>query len=184
MAAATASVDGYLTAANFTTFNNKQDKSLSAYSIVANNTASSANATEFTFRKWDKATYGGTIAWNGTAPTTILGQSYGGQQVGNMVSINLNVSYSVAGTSNTQVTFTLPSDFPTPVSPTGFTAALDVVAYGTGMIMNATSSTAVTGARNCFLRRNAANTGYEFFLNVSIGVLAKVAMLNLTYQTS
>jgi len=184
MAAATASVDGFLTAANFTTFNNKQDKSLSAYSVVANNTASSANAAEFTFRKWDKATYGGTIAWNGTAPTTILGQSYGGQQVGNMVSINLSIVYSVAGATNTQVTFTLPSDLPTPVSPTGFTAALDVIAYGTGMIMNATNSTAVTGARNCFLRRNAANNGYEFFLNVSISVSAKVAILNLTYQTS
>ena len=163
----------------------KQNKSLSAYSMVANNTASTASATEFTFRKWDLATYGGTIAWVGTtAPTTITAQSYSGQQVGNMVSINLSVVYTTAGAGDTQVTLTLPSDFPTPVSPTGFTTALDVIAYGTGQIMANTAQTVATGARGCFLRRNAANNGYEFFLNVSIATAARVVMLNLTYQTS
>ena len=162
-----------------------QNKSLSAYSMVANNTASTANATEFTFRKFDQATYGGTPAWVGTsAPTTITAQSYSGQQVGNMVSINLSVVYTNAGIANTQVTLPLPSDFPTPLSPTGFTAGLDVIAYGTGQIMANTSQTVATGARGCFLRRNTTNNGYEFFLNVSVATAAKVVMLNLTYQTS
>ena len=167
-----------------TQFSGKQDKSLSAYSMVANSTASAANATEFTFRRWNQATYSGSLSWAQTAPTTILGASYSGQQVGNMVSINISVVYSTAGTGNLQVTLPLPSDFPTPLSPTGFTAALDVVAYGTGQIMANTSQTVVTGARGCFLRRNTANNGYEFFLNVSVATAAKVVMLNLTYQTS
>jgi hypothetical protein len=42
-------------------------------------------------------------------------------------------------------------------------------------------STAVTGARNCLLRRNAANTGYEFFVNVSVAVSTRVVIVNLTY---
>ena len=168
-----------------TQFSGKQDKSLSAYSMIANNTASTANATEFTFRRWNQATYGGTPAWVGTsAPTTITAQSYSGQQVGNMVSINLSVVYTNAGIANTQVTLPLPSDFPTPLSPTGFTAGLDVIAYGTGQIMANTAQTVATGARGCFLRRNTANNGYEFFLNVSVATAAKVVMLNLTYQTS
>ena len=162
----------------------KQDKSLSAYSMIANNTASTANTTEFTFRRWNQATYSGSLSWAQTAPTTILGASYSGQQVGNMVSINISVVYSTAGTGNLQVTLPLPSDFPTPLSPTGFTAGLDVLAYGTGQIMANTSQTVATGARGCFLRRNTSNNGYEFFLNVSVATAAKVVMLNLTYQTS
>ena len=185
MAEATPLVDGYLTAAYFTTFINKQDKSLSAFSMVANNTASAANTTEFTFRKWDLATYTPTPTWTGTTnPTVLLGNTYSGQQVGNMVSINIALVYSTAGAANTQVILPLPSDFPTPYSPTGLTGALDIIAYGTGMILASTTSTAVTGARNSLLRRNSANTGYEFLMNISVSVAAKVALLNITYQIS
>ena len=158
---------------------------LSAYKLVANNTASSAVPTEFTFRKWDSTTYSGAITWtpSGTPPNTILAQSYSGQQVGNMVSLNLSISYANAGTSNTQVIFALPSDFPTPLSPTGFTTGFDIIANGTGWIASTTSNTATTGAKNCFLRRNNAG-GYELVVIVSIAVAARVAMLNITYQTS
>jgi len=64
------------------------------------------------------------------------------------------------------------------------TGALDIIAYGTGMILASTTSTAVTGARNSLLRRNSANTGYEFLMNISVSVAAKVAILNITYQIS
>lgn len=161
--------------------------SQSAFTVLANNTASSSVPTEFTFRKWDSANYTPTPTWTGTtSPTVFTGNKYSGQQVGNMVSINITLVYSAIGNSNTQVILPLPSDFPTPFSPLGLTGALDILAYGTGMILAASNPVTppVTGARNALLRRNAANTGYEFLLNVSVAVAARVAILNLTYQVS
>lgn len=157
----------------------------SAFSVLANNTALSAVPTEFAFRRYNLTVYNQTATWGGvTSPINIVGQSYSGQQVGNMVSINIAIVYGTAGNSNGQVTLPLPTDFPTPYSPTGFTGALDVIAYGSGMILNVTTSTAVTGSRNSILRRNSTNTGYEFFTNVSVGVNAKVIIVNFTYQVS
>jgi len=165
----------------------KQDSVIATYSVIANSTNGASYGTNFAFRKWDLATYTPTPTWTGTGnPTVLLGNSYSGQQVGNMVSINIALVYSVAGNANTQVLLPLPSDFPTPLSPTGLTGALDILAYGSGMIVNATNPNppAVTGARNTLLRRNSANTGYEFFMNVSVALNAKLVILNLTYQTS
>jgi len=166
--------------------NNKLDKViLNAYSLLANNTNLAGILQPAAFRKWDLATYTLTPTWTGTTnPTVLLGNTYSGQQVGNMVSINIALVYSTAGAANTQVILPLPSDFPTPYSPTGLTGALDIIAYGTGMILASTTSTAVTGARNSLLRRNSANTGYEFLMNISVSVAAKVAILNITYQIS
>jgi len=157
------------------------------YSFQAN-TGSGAGfgfMTEQAFRLYPTTVYNLTPTWSGTTnPTVLLGNSYSGQQVGNMVSINIALVYSTSGLSNTQVILPLPIDLPTPYSPTGLTGALDIIAYGTGMILANTTSIAVTGARNTLLRRNSANTGYEFLMNISAAVAARVAIMNLTYQTS
>jgi len=154
--------------------------SQSAYTVLANNTNASAVPTEQVYKDVGQQTYTATPTWSGTAPTTILANTYEWSQIGSTVNVRISLSYNT-GQSSTSVILPMPADMPAPASITGFTGALDVLSYGSGMMLNATTSTAVTGARNCLLRRNAANTGYEFFVNVSIAVTTKVVIVNLTY---
>ena len=71
---------------------------------------------------------------------------------------------------------------PTPLSPTGFTAASDILYYGTGSFTTTTSN-AANLARVTFLRRNAANNGYEFVMLYSAAIAARVVTLTLQYFT-
>ena len=142
----------------------KQDLSLSAYSFRANNTASTANATDTTYRDPGEQTYTGTASWTGTtAPSGTTNHSYRWSQVGKLVTLRINLSYTVAGNALTLVSMTLPTDCPTPASPSGVTAANEIICYGAGAL--ATAKTVVTfatiGATIAGLRRNNANTGYD-----------------------
>jgi hypothetical protein len=142
----------------------KQDLSLSAYSFRVNNTNATANAADTTYRDAGLQTYAGTATWTGTtAPSGTTNHSYYWNQVGKLVTLRINLSYTVAGNALTIVSMTLPTDCPTPASPSGVTAANEVISYGAGAL--ATAKTLVTfatiGATIAGLRRNAANTGYE-----------------------
>jgi hypothetical protein len=119
--------------------------------------------------------------WSGTAPTTILANTYKWNQVGSLVTVRVNLIYSTAG-NITQAFIPLPTDMPTPLSPTGFTASLDILYYGTGMFNTSTSAVATTG-RVCFLRRNSTNTGFEFVITHSAFIAARVVSLTLQYFT-
>jgi len=152
----------------------------SAFTVLANNTASSAVPTEQVFKDVAQQTYTETPTWSGSSPTTILANTYKWSQVGNVVTVRISLSYDV-GASSTSVILPMPADMPIPASITGFTGNSNILSYGSGMMLISTTSTAVTGARNCLLRRNSANNGYEFFVNVSIGVTVKVVIVNLTY---
>jgi len=116
-----------------------------------------------------------------TAPTTIVANTYKWQQVGSLVTVRVNLSYTTAG-SFTTVVIPLPTDMPTPLSPTGFTAASDILYYGTGSFTTTTSNPA-TLARVTFLRRNAADTGFEFVMLYSTAIAARVVALTLQYFT-
>mgnify|MGYP006874997638 FL=1 len=111
-----------------------------------------------------------------------MANTYEWTQIGSTVNVRISLSYNT-GAVNSSVILPMPADMPVPSSITGFTGALDILAYGSGMMVNATNQNppAVTGARNCLLRRNAANTGYEFFVNISVTVTTKVVIVNLTY---
>jgi nitrogen fixation protein len=153
----------------------------SSYSILANNTNASAIPTAQVYRDVAEQTYSGTLIWTTTAPTSIVANTYKWNQVGSLVTVRVNLSYVTAG-SITQVTISLPTDMPTPLSPTGFTGALDILYYGTGMF-NTTTVAVASLARVTFLRRNSANTGYEFVIAYSSAIGARAVHLTLQYFT-
>jgi hypothetical protein len=116
--------------------------SQSAYTMLANNTASSAVPTEQVFENITNATYdGATPTWTGTtAPSGATQHTYSLSQVGNMVTLIINLSYATAGSGLTGVNFDLPSTAPTPVLPTSVSATGDVISYGIGMISTSRAS--------------------------------------------
>ncbi len=142
----------------------KQDLALSAYSFRANNTNATANAADTTYRDAGLQTYVGTATWTGTtAPSGGTTHSYYWNRVGNLVTIRINLAYTIAGSALTLVSMTLPADCPTPASPNGVTAANEVLSYGGGALSTAKTmiSFATVGATISALRRNSANNGYD-----------------------
>jgi len=109
--------------------------SQSAFTMLANNTASTAVPTEQVFKNISEQTYTPTPAWSGTtAPSGTTNHTYIWSQVGNLVTLRINLSYSVAGSALTSVALALPSDLPTPETPSSVTTNLDVVNYGNGVL--------------------------------------------------
>jgi len=109
-------------------------------------------------------TYTGTATWTGTtAPSGGTTHSYYWNRIGNLVTIRINLAYTVAGSALTLVSMTLPADCPTPASPNGVTAANEVLSYGGGALSTAKTmiSFATVGATISALRRNSANNGYD-----------------------
>jgi hypothetical protein len=125
----------------------------SAYSILANNTALSAVPTEQVFENITNATYdGATPTWTGTtAPSGATQHTYSLSQVGNMVTLTINLSYATAGSNLTGVTFELPSTAPTPALPTSVSVAGEVVSYASGAITTSKASV-VSNISFCSLR--------------------------------
>jgi hypothetical protein len=127
--------------------------SQSAFTILANNTNASAVPTEKVFENITNATYdGATPTWSGTtAPSGAIQHTYSLSQVGNMVTLVINLSYATAGSGLTLVTFDLPSTAPTPALPTSVSAVGDVVSYVSGAITTSKAS-AVSNLPFCSLR--------------------------------
>ena len=157
------------------------DTSRAAYTMLANNTNASAIPTAQVYKDIAEQTYSLSPTFTITAPTTIVANTYKWSQVGSSVNVRVNLSYTTAG-SFTTVVIPLPADMPTPLSPTGFTAASDILYYGTGSFTTTTSNPANL-ARVTFLRRNAANNGYEFVMLYSAAIAARVVTLTLQYFT-
>jgi hypothetical protein len=126
-------------------------------------------------------TYSLSPTFTGTAPTIISSSTYQWNQVGTLVTGRVNLIYTTAG-SISQVVIPLPADMPTPLSPTGLSGALDVLYYGVGMF-NALTTSVSSLTRSCLLRRNAANTGYEFVITHTAAVSSRVISLTLQYFT-
>lgn len=160
-----------------------QRKSIAAYSFMANNTNASANATSFTFREQPSQTLSTGITWNGTPPSGTTNHQYRWFQVGNLVTFYATLLYGTVGVNNTQLTLVLPSDLPTPFSPTGLTSANNMLYYGSASIM-ASATTIITASRQCMLRRNTANTGYEIIVTQSGAVGVTYASITIQYFTN
>jgi hypothetical protein len=176
-------LDG-VTSAIQTQFGNKADKSMSAYSMRANNTGSTANATEFTFRQSGQLAYTDTPTFTGTAPTGASNLTYNWQQIGNWVRVCFTFDWANTGSGITQIQIPMPTDLPDPVVPTGFTGASTVLYIGTGLMATTLTATNAS-ASDMFssLRRNSANTDFEFTINaVSAGY--KVFRMTLEYPVA
>jgi len=133
--------------------------SQSAYTILANNTASSAVPTEQVFRNVPSQAYTGTITVSaGTPPSGATNHTYSWCQVGDLVTIRLNLDYASVGVSVTSLACMLPSDCPTPELPSGVSTALNVILYGVGTMAATKASVATMGTAALRLKTTGPNT--------------------------
>jgi len=147
-----------------TQINGKQDKSLAAYSVIANNTNATANGTAQVFKSIAEQTFpSGNITWTGTTnPSGTTAHTYTWNQIGNMVTIRINLSYTVAGSALTSVACVLPSDLPTPALPSSVTTNLDTLNYGSGTLSTTKASLGTPIATYTSLRLKTLGTPNVF----------------------
>lgn len=137
------------------------------------------NATDITGYDSTQLTYTGTVTWDGTPPTTVVTNIYRWLQIGKLVTLIMDLVYTNAGTANTTVTWTLPTDCPSPEAKTGLTAANSVLNNGSGGIATSTTATGSV-AQIVYMAVNAGANGY--ILGVSRGsVSAKTAKITIQY---
>ena len=167
---------------NIADTSNLQSKSISAYTILANNTASTANA-QAIFFKDTSGTYTGTPAWGTSAPTGATTHSYRWTRIGNMVTLTISLVYATASAaSNTTLVIPLPSDAPTPAKPSGLNSASAFLypAYCNGG--NTLTNAQITSYRGG-IRNNSGNNGFEISLTFS-ALIAIYFQTTITYFTN
>jgi hypothetical protein len=153
-----------------------QSKSISSYTILANNTSATANVTAQQFRD-TSGVYSGTITWTGTtAPSGATTHTYRLTQVGKCVTLHIALVFATNGAGLTAVQMTLPSGAPTPAQPTGLTGALANMYPINGQIANV-ANTIIAGQTRGFLRNNTAGNGFEIILNFQTSALGQVGVI-------
>jgi hypothetical protein len=106
-----------------------------AFTILANNTNASAIPTEQPFENLTNQVYSGTIVWTGGAAPTVPNHTYSLSQVGNLVTLTINLAYGTAGASTlTNASMELPSTAPQPAAPSSVTNVGDVLSFVNGNI--------------------------------------------------
>ena len=171
----------YITVSDTSVF---QRKNIASYSFQANNTNASANVTTQAFRDTSYTLSGSDITWVGTtAPSGTKSETIRWTQVGSMVTINITLYYSVAGSANTGVNIVFPSSLPAPFIPSGMSAASRMIAFGNGTF--STNYQQPSAYYRGGLRRNSGNTGNEFFASFATGSGAvNWAQIIVTYSTN
>lgn len=174
------------TLAGSETFTNKTigiaNLSFAANTFPANLTGSTAAPTAVTIKDVAEQTYSGTITWSGGAdPSGSTSHRYRWSQIGNRVSVSIQLSYSVAGTTNTQVLMNFPGDLPTPTKPTGFTGNSDLLYFGTGAIGSATTTPGSNPRVG--IVTNSSSTGFQFFAIIN-SISAKTVWITVDYYTN
>jgi len=159
--------------------NKLQQKSLPAYSIMGNNTNAAANPTAV-YYKDTAGTYTGTITFTATtAPSGTTNHSYRWTRIGNLVTLNITLVYSVAGGTVSQVILTIPSDAPTPAKPAGLTSASNTTYPVLYQYSGNISSQPGNAAQRAIMRTNAANNGSEI---VSLNTGTTITVFYYTVQ--
>jgi hypothetical protein len=157
-----------------------QRKSLSANTIMANNTSGTANATAQIFKQFGNQTYSDSITITGASnPSGAINHTFRWSQIGNLVTLHITLTYATVG-SLSQVAIEIPDGLPAPILPTGLTANNDIIAYGSGFMV--TNTTAVAGVfSKVFLRQNTGLTNdYEVVINQASN--ASYRIFNATIQ--
>ena len=138
----------------------KQDLSLSSYTVRANNTAATANATNFPFHSATDAAYTGTVSFTGTtAPSGTATLRYTWSQVGNLVTFRFDFHYTTASGGLNSIFWDFPSDMPQPTFNATFSGVPNPYICNGGTALNlgvATTNRAST------IARNVANTAWIF----------------------
>jgi hypothetical protein len=142
-----------------------QRKSLSANTIMANNTSGTANATEQFFKQFGNQTYSDSITFTGvTNPSGAFNHTFRYSQIGNLVTLHITLTYATAG-SLSQVAIEIPDGLPIPILPNGLTANNDIISYGSGFMTSTTTAVAIVFSK-VFLRQNTGLVNdYEIVIN-------------------
>jgi hypothetical protein len=142
-----------------------QRKSLSANTIMANNTSGTANATAQVFKQFGNQTYSDSITFTGvTNPSGAFNHTFRYSQIGNLVTLHITLTYATAG-SLSQVAIEIPDGLPIPILPNGLTANNDIIAYGSGFMTSSTTAVAIVFSK-VFLRQNTGLVNnYEIVIN-------------------
>jgi hypothetical protein len=136
-----------------------------AYTVLANNTNASAVPTEQVFKDITEQSLSNTsIVWTGTtAPSGTSNHTYRWSQIGKLVTLRVNLVYTVAGNALTMVSipFDNMSDLPVPATVTGFIANGETFCLGAGLITTAKTAPSFTniGVGASAIRRNTTGTG-------------------------
>jgi len=134
---------------------------IGAFKMLANNTNASAVPTEKPFINISNAVYSGVIVWVGGAAPTVPTHTYSLSQVGNVVTLIVNLAYgTVGGGGLTSVAFELPTGAPTPLLPTSVTTAGDVLSYVSGNITT-TKTQATTNPISTFRLKSTSPNVFE-----------------------
>jgi hypothetical protein len=140
-------------------------KSFPQFSFKANNTSGNpAAAQDIYFQQTGKQTYTGTVTWSGTtAPSGTTNHTFNWIRIGNMVTLNITLHYSVAGTANTGAVVPLLSSMPTPVIPDGLGSTGEYIypAYGK---MSLADTSITTAASEVAMRNNLTSDGYDLVI--------------------
>jgi hypothetical protein len=158
----------------------------SAYTMKANNTGSSAAPSDTTYKELGEQSFAGTLTWTGTtAPSGTTNLRYRWQQLGNIVWFTFNFNYGSAGSGLTAATWDLPTDMPTPTAITGLNAASNLSYRYSSLVGTSTAGfTLLPGSTfSGGLRKNAANTGWEFVFQ-GTGTTVKMISVTSTYFTN
>jgi hypothetical protein len=153
--------------------NNSMDISqllvLDSYSFLANNTNSSQLATAKVYKEVGEQSLSGTgiSATGGSLPTGTQTHSYRWSQIGNLVTVRINLQFATAGTcSGIAIPFANMSDIPqVPQHPSIYNTALDMITYGSG---NLSSNKLIgtfsvgNGASGIRIKTLATPNTYEF----------------------
>jgi hypothetical protein len=107
-----------------------------AFTILANNTSASAAPTEQVYKEVAQQSLSGTgiTATGGALPTGTQTHFYRWSQIGNLVTVRINLQFGTAGTcSGIAIPFANMPDIPqTPQHPSIYNTALDMITYGSG----------------------------------------------------
>jgi len=152
---------------------NTGDQDLSTLAVKANNLSDLANAATartnlglgtaalLAGSGTNDAAYGGTITWTaGAAPSGASSLRQFFERVGNRVTFHIAFTFASAGTTITNVSFTFPTEFPTPVIPTGFTGANVRLYKLDAASLLASLTGACTNGGVFHIIRNAADNGF------------------------
>lgn len=112
-----------------------------AYTVLANNTSNTTTPTQRTFKNFNQTYYTGTIQWVGiAAPSGTTKHTYSWSQVGNLVTLTLNLSYDIQGLNLETVFCSIPVDMPQPTRPISVKNINDVVCYSPGVLSSTRQS--------------------------------------------
>lgn len=132
---------------------------INPFSILANNTSGSAIPTEKVYKEIAEQTLSGTgfTATGGTLPSGTQNHTYRWSQIGNLVTLRINLNFGTAGTcSGIAIPFANMPDIPqTPQHSINYNGNGDVSTYGSGSLSGTKGFPTFTSASGCSAIRKA-----------------------------